>query len=262
MSAPSRRPVTGPDATLTLTGESGVQTVDLYSDEGLKLVSDLWLKLSAEYKIMYEPTWLGRRIIQLPHDIVQMQELIWTVRPDLIVETGVAHGGSLILSASILDLIGNGRILGIDIDIRSHNRAGIEEHPLAHRIDLLQGSSIDPAIVSEVTARAKSAGTVMVVLDSNHSAEHVAAEIAAYAPLVDEGSYLVVMDGAQGDVFDIPRGNAAWRYDNPLAALDAFVASTDEFVIDDHFTRLHVTSNPRGYLRRVKAAAVGARKAA
>ncbi|MEQ8248034.1 MAG: CmcI family methyltransferase [Alphaproteobacteria bacterium] len=262
MSAAATPTVTGPGATLTLTGKSGTQTVDLYSDDGLKLVSDLWLKLSAEYKIMYEPTWLGRRIIQLPHDIVQMQELIWTVQPDLIVETGVAHGGSLILSASVLELIGKGRILGVDIDIRPHNRSGIEEHPLAHRIDLLQGSSIDPAIVAEVTERAQRAGTVMVVLDSNHSAAHVAAEIAAYAPLVDEGSYLVVMDGAQGKVFDIPRGNTNWREDNPLTALDAFVAGTDEFVVDDHFTRLHVTSNPRGYLRRIKAAAGKAKRAA
>ncbi len=262
MSTMHPSPVTGPDATLTLNGAGGPQTVDLYSTEGLALVSDLWLKLSAEFKIMYEPTWLGRRIIQLPHDIVQMQELIWTVRPDLIIETGVAHGGSLILSASILELIGKGKILGVDIDIRAHNRTGIEEHPLAHRIDLLQGSSIDPAVVAEITARAQGAGTVMVVLDSNHSAAHVAAEIAAYAPLVDLDSYLVVMDGAQGQVFDIPRGDAAWREDNPLAALDAFVAGSDEFVVDEHFTRLHVTSNPRGYLRRVKAAQKDTKKAA
>jgi cephalosporin hydroxylase len=258
----STSPVTGPDAKLTLAGADGTQTVDLYSEEGLALVSDLWLKLSAEYKIMYEPTWLGRPIIQLPHDIVQMQELIWRVKPDLIIETGVAHGGSLILSASILELLGKGRVLGVDIDIHAHNRVAIEAHPLTHRIDLLQGSSIDPAIVAEVSARAADADTVMVVLDSNHAADHVAAELAAYAPLVDEGSYLVVMDGAQGQVFDIPRGNAAWKNDNPLAALEAFVAATDEFVVDDHFTRLHVTSNPRGYLRRVKAATKPARQAA
>lgn len=259
MSAPT---ITGPDAKLTLAGAEGTRTVDLYSDEGLALVSDLWLKLSAEYKIMYEPTWLGRPIIQLPHDIVQMQELIWRVKPDLIIETGVAHGGSLILSASILELVGKGRVLGVDIDIRAHNRIAIEAHPLAHRIDLLQGSSINPATIAEISARAEGAGTVMVVLDSNHSADHVAAEMAAYAPVVDEGSYLVVMDGAQGQVFDIPRGDTAWQDDNPLAALDAFVAGTDEFVVDEHFTRLHVTSNPRGYLRRVKAAAKPARRAA
>jgi cephalosporin hydroxylase len=258
----SAAPITGPGAQLTLTGADGAQTVDLYSAEGLALVSDLWLKLSAEYKIMYEPTWLGRPIIQLPHDIVQMQELVWRVKPDLIIETGVAHGGSLILSASILELIGKGRVLGVDIDIRAHNRTAITAHPLSKRIDLLQGSSIDPTTIAEVTARAKSAGNVMVVLDSNHAAEHVAAEMAAYAPLVDVNSYLVVMDGAQGQVFDIPRGNAAWQNDNPLTALDAFLAGTDEFEIDDHFTRLHVTSNPRGYLRRVKVATKQAQRAA
>ena len=258
----SAAPITGPGAQLTLTGADDAQTVDLYSAEGLALVSDLWLKLSAEYKIMYEPTWLGRPIIQLPHDIVQMQELVWRVKPDLIIETGVAHGGSLILSASILELIGKGRVLGVDIDIRAHNRTAITAHPLSKRIDLLQGSSIDPTTIAEVTARVKSAGTVMVVLDSNHAAEHVAAEMAAYAPLVDVNSYLVVMDGAQGQVFDIPRGNAAWQNDNPLTALDAFLAGTDEFEIDDHFTRLHVTSNPRGYLRRVKVATKQAQRAA
>lgn len=255
-------PVTGPGATLTLQGDDGRRTVQLYSPEGLALISDLWLKLSAEFKIMYEPTWLGRPIIQLPHDIVQMQELIWKVKPDLIVETGVAHGGSLILSASILELVGKGRVLGVDIDIRAHNRTAIEAHPLFHRIDLLQGSSIDPAIVAEVTARARDAKTVLVILDSNHSADHVAAEIAAYAPLVNLNSYLVVMDGAQGQVFDIPRGKPEWREDNPLAALETFVAGTDEFEIDDYFTRLHVTSNPRGYLRRVKEAVSKERRAA
>ncbi len=255
-------PNTGANAILTLTGADGATSVDLYSQEGLALVSDLWLKLSAEYKIMYEPTWLGRPIIQLPHDIVQMQELIWQVKPDLVIETGVAHGGSLIFSASILELIGKGRVLGIDIDIRQHNRIAIEAHPMFHRIDLMQGSSIAPEVVAEVTERAREAETVLVVLDSNHAADHVAAEMAAYAPLVSVGSYLVVMDGAQGQVFDIPRGKPEWRQDNPLAALDRFVAKSDEFIVDERFTRLHVTSNPRGYLRRVKAAEIGERKAA
>lgn len=262
MSRATDMPVTGADATLTLQGDDGRRTVPLYSVEGLALVSDLWLKLSAEYKIMYEPTWLGRPIIQLPHDVVQMQELIWRVKPDLIVETGVAHGGSLILSASILELIGKGRVLGIDVDIRQHNRIAIEAHPLAPRIDLLEGSSIDPTIVAEVAGRTAAARTVMVVLDSNHAAAHVAGEIAAYAPFVTVGSYLVVMDGAQGHVFDIPRGKAEWQADNPLTALDAFVADSDEFEIDPYFTRLHVTSNPRGYLRRVKAADKPTQKAA
>ena len=238
-------------ARVTLEDAGVSQTVDLYSEEGLALVSSLWLKLSAEHKIMYEPTWLGRPIIQLPHDIVQMQELVWAVKPDFIVETGVAHGGSLILSASILEQLGGGTVLGIDVEIRPHNRAAIEEHSLAHRIQLIEGSSTDGRVIRQVADLCAKYDRVLIVLDSNHSADHVYAEIQAYAPLVTEGSYLVVMDGAQGQVFDIPRGNPDWRHNNPLTAIERFLSENQEFEVDPHYTRLHVTSNPMGFLRRV-----------
>jgi cephalosporin hydroxylase len=224
---------------------------DLYSPQGRDLVAALWLKLAAQFRHMYEPRWLGVQIIQLPEDILAMQELIWTVRPDLVIETGVAHGGSLILSASVLELIGDGGVIGIDVEIRKHNRAIIDAHPLRKRIHLIEGSSIDPGVVTEVVQKSKMAKRVLVILDSNHSAAHVAAELEAYAPLVTPGSYLVAMDGAQALVADIPNGKPEWRDDHPLIAIDAFLARHREFVIDPHYERFGVTSVPRGYLRRI-----------
>lgn len=236
---------------LTLVGDGGSRTVDLYSAEGVQLVASLWLKLSAEYRLMYEPTWLGVPIIQLPDDIVMMQELIWNVRPDVIVECGVAHGGATVLYASLCALIGKGRVVGVDIEIRKHNRVVLENHPMAHRIDLIEGSSIDPSVVSAVRERVAGAGVVLVALDSNHSRAHVREELEQYSSMVTPGSYIVAMDGAQGQVSDIPRGKPEWDHDNPLPAIHDFLANHAEFVSDPHYTRLHVTSNPNGYLRRL-----------
>jgi cephalosporin hydroxylase len=225
--------------------------VGLYTDEGFALLADLWLKVTCERRLMYEPTWLGIPIIQYPDDIVMMQELIWNVRPDLIIETGVAHGGSAVFYASMLELLGSGRVLGIDVEIRTHNRVAIEGHRLSPRIELLERSSLDPAAVERARAASRQAKTTMVVLDSKHSYDHVRQELALYGPLVTPGSYLVAMDGAQGQVWDIPSGKAEWREDNPLRAIDAFISENRaEWEVDDHYTRLVVTSNPRGYLRR------------
>lgn len=237
-------------STITLTDGEQKTTVNLYSDRGLELISTLWLKLSAEYKIMYEPTWLGRPIIQLPHDIVQMQELIWKTKPDFIVETGIAHGGSLVFSASMLELIGSGRVIGIDIDIRKHNRRAIEEHFLKHRIDLIEGSSTDKQTLEKVRIMTRRSKKTLVILDSNHSTDHVYKEMQLYSQLVTPGSYLVVMDGAQAQVADIPRGKPEWRFDNPLAAINRFTLETNDFEIDPQYTRMHVTSSPCGFLRR------------
>jgi cephalosporin hydroxylase len=225
--------------------------VAVYSDEGFALLSELWLKVTCERKVMYRPTWLGVPIIQYPDDVVMMQELIWNVRPDLIIETGVAHGGSAVFHASMLELLGRGRVLGIDREIRPHNRAAIERHPLARRIELLELSSLDARAVAHAAAAAGRATTTLVVLDSNHSRDHVFAELSLYGPLVTPGSYIVAMDGAQGQVWDIPSGRVEWREDNPLRAIDAFVAAhAGGWEIDPHYTRMAVTSNPRGYLRR------------
>ncbi len=244
----------GADATVTLSSAGQSTTVSLYSLEGLELLSALRLKQAAEFKLMYEPYWLGVRIIQLPEDIVAMQELLWQIKPDLVIECGIAHGGSLILTASILELIGKGTVLGVDVDIRQHNRVIIESHPLWPRIAMIEGSSIDPAVVERVHKAAAGMQTVVVVLDSNHTAKHVAGEIEAYKGLVTEGSYLVVMDGAQALVSDIPRGNPDWKADNPMIAIRRFLASDKSFEVDRKFERFGVTSVPSGFLKRIRAA--------
>jgi cephalosporin hydroxylase len=239
---------TQPKLALTAEGES--RSVDLYSPEGLELLGQLWVKVAAEFRVMYEPRWMGIPIIQFPEDILMMQELLWKVRPDWIVECGVAHGGSAVFYASILELLGNGRVLGVDVEIREHNRKAIEANPLVERIELIEGSSIDTGVAAEVRSRVSNAKSVMVVLDSNHSREHVLREMELYCDLVTPGSYLVVMDGAQAYVSDIPRGKKEWRDDNPLVAIRQFLKTHPEFKSDPHYTRMHITSNPEGYLRK------------
>ena len=200
---------------------------------------------------MYEPTWFGVPIIQLPEDIVQLQELIWRLKPDRIIETGIAHGGSLIFGASLLKAIGaDGRILGIDIDIRSHNQTRLDNHPLRPFFELYEGDSRGSDAIDVATKFAAGAECVLVILDSGHSTAHVAAELELYSRLVTPGSYLVAMDGAQADAWDIPRGKPSWRNDNPLIAIRAFLKNHDEFEVDPNFTRMDITSSPEGYLRR------------
>lgn len=233
------------------TGSEEVE-VSLYSPEGFELLSNLWIKAGAQHKIMYQPTWLGRPIIQFPNDIVAIQELIWSVKPDLIIETGVAHGGSLVLSASILELIGNGRAVGIDVEIRAHNREALDSHPLRHRFDLVEGSSVDPEIVKQMEERANGLQSVMVILDSNHSTDHVRQELEAFHGLITPGSYVVAHDGAQAWVSDIPRGKAEWKTDHPLAAIEGFLKDHPEFEIDHKYTRTLITSSPNGFIKRTK----------
>lgn len=225
-----------------------------------------WFLWSTTRRYSYQFTWLGRPIIQYPQDLVAMQEIIWQVRPQLIVETGIAHGGSLVFYASMLQLLGGeGRVLGIDIDIRTHNRQAIESHPLAGRIEMIEGSSIDPAIVRRVHERAAAHGPVLVVLDSNHTHQHVLAELAAYSPLVTEGSYVVVFDTV---VEDMPAGSfpdRPWdKGNNPKTAVREFLAANPRFAIDrDIETRLQITVAPDGYLKCLADAieAAGARAA-
>lgn len=237
-------------AKVTLQNGDASTTVDLYSDDGYEMLAGLWTKLTAHFRRQYEISWLGVPIIQFPEDIVALQELIWRVRPDVIVECGIAHGGALLMYATVCDAIGHGRVLGVDVEIRTFNRVAIEAHPMSSRIDLIEGSSIDPKTVEQVRARCAGARRVLVLLDSNHAADHVAQELELYHSLVTPGSYLVAMDGAQGQVYDIPEGKPEWREDNPLPAIHAFVAEHPEFEIDPHFTRLRATSSPDGFLRR------------
>lgn len=172
----------------------------LGEDKDVQGLSRVWSRETNRNGYTYNFSWMGRPIIQYPQDIVAMQELIWLTQPDLIIETGIAHGGSLIFSASMLELNAacggkkDARVLGVDIDIREHNRAAIEAHPLARRIDMIQGSSIAPEIVAQVKEAAKGQESILVILDSNHTHDHVLAELEAYAPLVTPGNYCVVFD--------------------------------------------------------------------
>lgn len=242
--------MTATPARITLTSEAGTQTEELFTPAGRDLVAGLWLQLSAQYRLMYDLTWMGIPVIQLPGDIVMMQELIWRIRPDVIVECGLAHGGSAILYASILELTGKGIVLGVDVEVRQYNRLAIESHPLAHRIRIIEGSSIDPSTVARVHAACAGARTVLAVLDSNHSAPHVRAELEAYHSLVTPGSYAVVMDGAQALVAGIPAARPEWKQSHPLTAIAEFLEAHPEFAEDPRYTRTLVTSNPRGFLRR------------
>lgn len=225
-------------------------------DEDLKKKSIDWMIASDKYKYSYNYTWLGRPIIKYPNDIVATQEIIWRVKPDLIIETGVAHGGSLILSASMLELLGgNRRVIGIDIDIRAHNRKEIEEHPMYKRIDLIEGSSVAPDIVAQVKKLAAPYKSVMVFLDSLHTHDHVARELELYAPMVTVGSYLVLPDTF---IEYFPKGyyshNRPWDVGaNPMTALREFLKKTEGFAIDQELSgKLMITEAFDGYLRRVK----------
>lgn len=227
-----------------------------------------FLEASVHEKYSYNFFWLGRPIIQYPQDIVATQEVIWAVKPDLIIETGIAHGGSLILSASTLALIEYAeaveagtvldpsrpkrRVIGVDIDIRPHNRAAIDAHPMRSRIDMIQGSSIAPEVIAEVTAQTKGFERVMVLLDSNHTHDHVLAELEAYAPLVTPGSYCIVYDTL---IEDMPAGvysDRPWdKGNNPKTAAAKYLATHREFEIDKHIDKkLMITVASDGFLRR------------
>ena len=225
----------------------------LKRDDALRQASMAWIRGIAPHKYAYNFRWMGRPIIQLPQDMVAMQEILWDVRPDLVIETGIAHGGSLVYYASICELMGHGEVLGIDIDIRAHNREAIETHPMARRIRMLQGSSIDPAVVAQVAAMAQGK-RVLVVLDSNHTHEHVLAELRAYAPLVSVGSYCVVFDTV---VEDMPAGSfpdRPWDVgDNPKTAVRAYLQEDARFEVDrDIEAKIQITVAPEGYLRRLR----------
>ncbi len=209
-------------------------------------------KESNKAKYSYNFSWMGRPIIQYPQDMIAMQELIWNIKPDLIIETGVAHGGSLIFYASLLELIGKGEILGIDIDIREHNRIEIEKHPMAKRIHLIQGSSIDKQIVEKVETFARNKNSIMVCLDSNHTHDHVLQELLLYSKFVTNGSYCVVFDTI---IELMPKGmyDRAWDVgNNPKTAVNEFLRRNNNFKIDyDIDNKLLISVAPQGYLKRI-----------
>jgi cephalosporin hydroxylase len=223
-------------------------------DDEIQTLTQQWFEASCRHRYSYNFTWMGRPIIQFPQDIVGMQEVIWAVRPDLIIETGIAHGGSLVFYASMLELLGGDRrIVGIDIDIRAHNRSAIESHPMAGRIDMIEGSSVDDGVVGQVRDRAEGRETVLVVLDSNHTHEHVLKELELYSPFVTKGSYLVVFDTIVERMPDEAFADRPWgRGNNAWTAVQAFLETNDRFVVDRQMDdKLLITVAPGGYLRCV-----------
>lgn len=229
------------------------------SPEAFSLLSQLWLRAGWDAKYVYGFTWMGRPVIQLPEDMFRIQEVIHQVRPTLIIETGVAHGGSLIFYASLFEAMGEGRVVGVDIEIRPHNRRAIEEHAMAKRITLVEGSSIDPAIVQTVWGQIQPEDRVLVVLDSCHTKAHVLAELQAYAPMVSVGCYILAADGIMKDLVGAPRSQADWATNNPEAAAREFVAGHPEFVAEEPHRPFNegsvetpVTYWPGGWLRRIR----------
>lgn len=205
-------------------------------------------------KYSYNFSWMGRPIIQYPQDIIAMQEIIWKVKPDLIIETGIAHGGSLVFSASMLELLGNdGQVLGVDIDIREHNREEIEKHPMSKRITMIEGSSIDKDIVEQVYEFAKGRKKILVCLDSMHTHDHVLKELEYYSPLVTKDSYLIVFDTIIEDLPDDSFCDRPWgKGNNPKTAVWEFLTTTDHFEIDKQMqNKLLITVAPDGYLKRI-----------
>ena len=214
-----------------------------------------WWERATEHKYSYHFRWMGLPIIQFPQDIIAMQELVWEAKPDLIIETGVARGGSLVFYASLLELIGGaGRVIGIDVDIRSHNRAAIEAHPMARRIDLIQGSSVDPNVIAQVKTHTETSQRVLVALDSNHTRDHVLKELELYSPFVTPGSYLVVFDTCIEHTPPHLIGDRPWsKGNNPWTAVQAFLSTSHRFVVDTGLVdKLQITVCPDGFLKCVQ----------
>jgi cephalosporin hydroxylase len=222
------------------------------SDQTLKQLGMAWGLRAAQYKYTYNFRWLGRPIIQLPQDLIAMQEIIWSVQPDLILETGIAHGGSLVFYASMLQLIGRGgRVLGIDVDIREHNRQQIEMHPMAKHIDMIQGSSTNAEVVARVYEYASDCKTVLVCLDSNHTHDHVLNELRLYSPLVAPGSYLIVFDTTIDEMPAEYFSGRPWGPgNNPKTAVAEFLNQSDRFEVDRTIeSKIGLTVASGGYLR-------------
>ena len=235
----------------------GGRELSLEDPQAFELISRAWLRAGWDTKYVYGFSWLGRPVIQLPEDMIRIQELIYQLQPDVIVETGVAHGGSLIFYAGLCAAMGKGRVIGIDIEIRPHNRSGIEAHRLSPFIQLVEGSSTAPDVVRQVRDQIGVAEKVLVLLDSNHSKAHVAAELEAYGPLVSEGSYIVACDGIMQQVAGAPRTELDWDWNHPISAVEDFLSAHPEFEahepewpFNEGVVRQRVSYWPQAYLRR------------
>jgi len=261
LAAPGRVVVDFAKGTVAVIDAQGATRAEhaLCSAEGLAVAADVWLRAGWDAKYVYGFTWLGRPVIQLPDDLMTLQELIWREQPDVIVETGVAHGGSLVFYAGLCKLIGKGRVIGVDIEIRPHNRAAIDAHPLRPLIELIEGDSIAVATLDQVRALLKPGEKVLVLLDGLHTRAHVLAELRAYGPMVTPGSCIVAMDGIMARLPGAPRSRAEWETDNPRTAVVDFLAENRSFALEPpvaSFNEGAARSRPsyvyQGFLRRLK----------
>jgi len=236
--------------------ERNADIVRMGADEELRKKSIEWMLCADKYKYTYNYTWMGRPIIKFPNDMVIQQELMWELKPDLVIETGIAHGGSIIFTASMMEMMGiDGEVVGIDIDIRTHNRIEIESHPMAKRITMYEGDSVAPNIVEQIRSHTEGKRCIMVVLDSLHSHDHVYKELLAYAPMTSLGSYCVLPDTF---IEFFPKGyysdDRPWDVgNNPYSAMNHYLAETDLFEIDRALTnKAMITETFDGFLKRVK----------
>lgn len=235
------------------------QEYKIGTPEAFRILSNLWLRSGWDTKYIYSFTWLGRPIIQLPEDMFRIQEVIYKIKPDVIIETGIAHGGSFVFYASLCKAMNKGRIISIDIEIRPHNKKAIKEHELFEYGSFIEGNSIDPKIVDVVKALIKPKERCLVILDSKHTKEHVLAELVAYSPLVSIGSYIIAQDGWKEYLVGAPRSDPDWGWNNPKAAIEEFLKTHDDFIeeepvflFNEGLITERVTACPKAFLRRIK----------
>jgi len=244
---------------VTVGGREGNATYLIGSQDAFLAISEVWLRSGWDTKHVYSFTWLGRPIIQLPEDMFRIQEVIYRTKPDVLIETGIAHGGSLVFYASLCKIMGRGRVIGIDIEIRPHNQKAIEGHELFKYITLIEGSSVDKGVIGKVKSLTKPGETVFVILDSNHSKDHVLSELHAYSQLVSVDSYIVATDGIMESLVGAPRSADDWLWNNPKAAAEEFASGNDHFLIEEPqfpfnegIITERVTYWPSAFLRRIK----------
>jgi len=234
------------------------QVYPMDTPKAFEAVSGAWLRAGWDVKYVYGFTWMGRPIIQLPDDLVRLQEVVYRLRPSVVIETGVAHGGSLVFHASLFEAMGHGRVIGVDVEIRPHNRSAIESHPLFHRIELLEGDSIDPRTFDRVRALLREGDTVMVMLDSNHTRDHVLRELELYGELVSPGHYIIACDGIRERVVGGPRTTPDWSWNHPGQAAIEFTRADPRFRIEEPVwpfnegvVKQRVTYWPSAFIRRL-----------
>lgn len=222
------------------------------NDKELEAAGNEWVKVAAKNKLSYEIDWLGIPVIQTPEDLVLVQELIFKTKPDFIVETGIAHGGGLIFYASLLELMNHGKVIGIDIEIRDHNRKAIESHPLFKRIELVEASSVSDDIINALREKMPKGSKILIFLDSDHTKEHVLKELELYQEFIALGCYIVVFDTVTSLLADAGIADKKYINNTPMEAVKEFLAKNDNFVIDKEFNKLFVSYSPDGYLKRIK----------